>query len=132
MKIVICKYCKKKTTKHEREGSLFCNRICYMNWKRENPNKKAYKDKVLNSGYYYIYDPNHPNAIGSKKLYIAEHRLIIEKNIKRYLNKNEIVHHINGDRLNNKLSNLIVCTVSKHNSNNANKKKRDRNGQFTI
>ena len=73
MKIINCKYCNKESKKYEREGSLFCNRKCYMDWKRENPNKKAYIGWVKISGYWYEYKPEHPNAI-QKKRYVATHR----------------------------------------------------------
>lgn len=60
--------------------------------------------KINNCYYWYIHKPNHPfsNSMG----YIAEHRLIMEKKIGRYLTKQEVVHHIDGNRKNNKLSNL--------------------------
>ena len=43
--------------------------------------------------YVYIYNPEHPNAIGTRKLYVAEHRILMEKKIGRLLTKDEIVHH---------------------------------------
>jgi hypothetical protein len=42
MKIVACFYCGVKTKKYDREGDIFCDRKCYTEWKRENPNKKPY------------------------------------------------------------------------------------------
>ena len=47
--------------------------------------------------------------------YIAEHRLLMEEKIGRTLDKNEIVHHIDGDRANNNINNLILCkSISEH------------------
>ena len=40
---------------------------------------------------------------------IFEHRENAEKKIRRKLLKNEIVHHIDGDKKNNSLNNLYVC-----------------------
>lgn len=57
-------------------------------------------------GYRYIYCPNHPNT--TKQKYVAEHRLVMESVLGRYLEKHEVVHHIDGNPLNNNPSNLVV------------------------
>jgi len=56
--------------------------------------------------YFYRYKPDHPNAI--KSGYVAEHRLIMEKKIGRYLKKTELVHHIDHDPINNDIDNLTL------------------------
>jgi hypothetical protein len=42
------------------------------------------------------------------------HRYILEKHLGRKLASNEIVHHIDGNGLNNKLSNLKIMTHAQH------------------
>ena len=127
MKTVICKECTKETIQLIHGTSLFCNRECYFLWKRKNPNKRAYKEKIFVSGYYYLYRPEHPNAI-KKGRYIAEHRYVLEQKIKRLLTKQEVAHHINGDKTDNNPNNLEVLTVSEHNKHHA--KQRNNKGKW--
>jgi len=48
------------------------------------------------------------------KKQVREHRYLIELKIGRKLLSNEIVHHIDGDKKNNSLDNLIIITRSEH------------------
>ena len=50
--------------------------------------------------------------IGNK--FIDEHRLIMEKHLGRKLAKDEIVHHINGNKKDNRIENLEVMKLSEH------------------
>ncbi len=59
---------------------------------------------VKRSGYIYIKDWSNPNC--GKQGYVAEHRLVMEKHIGRYLTKREVVHHINHDITDNRIENL--------------------------
>lgn len=66
--------------------------------------------RILRSGYIYIKLPSHP--FSGKQGYIAEHRLVMEKKLGRYLTKKEVVHHINHNRLDNSIDNLEICSSS--------------------
>jgi len=57
-------------------------------------------------GYRLVYQGNGK--------YQLEHRYMVEKFLGRKLSSNEKVHHIDGDRLNNSIENLILCSQSEH------------------
>ena len=60
----------------------------------------------LVGGYWHIYMPEHPNC--HKKNLVAEHRLVMEKKLGRYLDPKEVVHHKDHDPQNNHPDNLMV------------------------
>lgn len=62
-------------------------------------------------GYIFIYSPDHPNAVNN---YVREHILIAEKNLGRYLDKTEVIHHIDYDKSNNKFDNLFITNHKGH------------------
>lgn len=63
-------------------------------------------------GYKFIKMPLHPNR--NRGGYVAEHRLVVEKQIGRYLNSTEQVHHKDFDKTNNDITNLEILTRSEH------------------
>lgn len=67
----------------------------HRNWK---------EGRVKSHGYILIYNPKHPFNVRG---YVREHRLIMEKLLKRYLKPEEIVHHINGVVDDNRIENLM-------------------------
>ena len=59
--------------------------------------------KIDGKGYILIYKPEHPFA---RNTYIFEHRLVMEAYLGRYLNPEEVVHHMNNQPNDNRIENL--------------------------
>jgi uncharacterized protein (DUF1330 family) len=65
-------------------------------------------------GYVYVYVPNHPLATTTG--YVMEHRLVMENHLCQYLSKYDEVHHINGNRADNRIENLVCLSRPQHRS----------------
>ncbi len=70
---------------------------------KEHP---SHKGGANTRGYIKVKVFNHPYS--NKDNYILEHRLVMEKAIGRYLKPNEIVHHINQIKTDNRIENLML------------------------
>jgi predicted DNA-binding protein YlxM (UPF0122 family) len=68
--------------------------------------------KKHNRGYVLAYVPKHPKAHSDG--YAMLHTVLYEQSIGRYLNDNEVVHHINHDRSDNRLENLMLMDKHEH------------------
>jgi len=114
--MLTCEICNKKH-KTSRKETRFCSNKCMGKSRRkyldipdclENSHKKIDK----NIGYVRIYAPMHKEA--NTWGYVYEHRLVAEQMIERPLKKNEVVHHINGKRWDNRKENLQVMDKVEH------------------
>lgn len=69
--------------------------------------------KIRNhQGYIHIWMPKHPMANGTG--YVFEHRLVMANKLGRNLRKDEIVHHKNHNKADNRVENLELTTRSDH------------------
>ncbi|MFA7706237.1 MAG: NUMOD3 domain-containing DNA-binding protein [Candidatus Omnitrophota bacterium] len=69
-----------------------------------NPRWKG--GRRIRNGYVEILAKQHPHC--GCEGYVSEHRLVIEKYLRRYLTRIECVHHLNNIKSDNKISNLVV------------------------
>jgi hypothetical protein len=60
--------------------------------------------RVDSTRYIVLNLPNHPMADKNGK--VAEHRIVMAEHLGRWLTKGENVHHINGNRQDNRIKNL--------------------------
>ena len=67
--------------------------------------------KVPKDGYTTV---NGYQSVGKSGNQELEHRKIMEEHLGRELGFNEIVHHKNGDKLDNRLENLKIMTRAEH------------------
>ncbi len=80
--------------------------------------KKEYEfgghEKKRRDGYIKVYAPDHPHSTADG--YIMKHTLVMERHIGRLLREDEVVHHINHVRDDNRLENLRLMTKKEHQS----------------
>lgn len=115
----ICPKCKEKFFAREdhirKHKSVYCSNKCQMALKY---NAKHFNGKLLSERGYVLVKL--PNVKRMKSGYSYEHRIVIEMKIGRLLNTDEVVHHIDGDKTNNRLENLMLFPIKFHYKENKN------------
>lgn len=100
----------------------YCSNCVY---KGKNSGKWKGGKKKTNMGYVLVKNLAHP--IKDSNGYVLEHRLVMEKFLGRYLYPKEVIHHIDNNKENNKISNLMLfSSYAEHKKYH----KRSLNGRF--
>jgi len=68
------------------------------------------------NGYRLLLIPDHPRAMKNKNWegYVYEHIVVVEKFTKQHIRINEDVHHLDGNKSNNRIENLLVVERGQH------------------
>ncbi len=83
----------------------YCSMSCASK-SRTGTRSGVWKGGRTISGYVYITIP----GVGT----FAEHRYVMSQHLGRPLKRNEQVHHINKDKTDNRLENLVLVTPKEH------------------
>jgi hypothetical protein len=68
---------------------------------------------TTHNGYLMVRAPDHPHA--DSKGYVRVHRLVMEKKLGRFLTPEEVIHHKNGEKQDNRPANLeLVGSRAEH------------------
>lgn len=86
--------------------------------------------KKHNQGYILAYVPKHPNA--HKDGYVMLHTILMERKLGRYLSNDEVVHHINHDKSDNRIENLMLMTKYEHRSMHMKERYAKRRNDLSI
>lgn len=126
--VMVCKVCSQEfLTRH---NSATCSPSCRakLRWSKTTPEERQVKKFKTARGYIY--------KRTDEGKYVGEHRLIMQGHIGRQLDSSEHVHHINGNRSDNRIKNLVLLSRSDHNILHKGKQvksfKREKSGKFTT
>lgn len=82
------------------------------------------------AGYVLESCQSHPRA--SRRGFVLQHRLVMEEHLHRFLTEEEVVHHLNQDRADNRLENLQLMLLGEHQRHHGRTRPRKWNDPETI
>lgn len=113
----LCPSCRKRTYTNpcQQCGQLKQrhSKICIDCFRESKQYPISQKKHLSKDGYIYVYYNKHPYCDKSGR--VMEHRLVIEKQLGRYLLPFENVHHKNGLRDDNRIDNLELWVKTQPN-----------------
>lgn len=114
LRAATCPMCSKSSWQRTDGSPATCSRACGRRRQRSrnDGHSGSYQGGriVQADGYVLVLMPQHPSA--NKAGYVREHRLVMEKILGRFLLSSEQVHHVNGNRSDNRAENLELWKKS--------------------
>jgi hypothetical protein len=114
------KFCSKKCADNSFKGKHFSLKTEWVKGKMPW-SFKGFRYQIARPNgrkYILLYKPDYEDS--DSRGYIREHRYVMEMHLGRKLLKSEIVHHIDGNTLNNDITNLQVMDKRDHDRMNVN------------
>lgn len=78
----------------------------------DEPIRVVTGDGWLLHGYWYVAVPTEERWLASGERKLAEHRLVMARHLGRPLATDEVVHHVNGRRTDNRIENLELWSTA--------------------
>ena len=124
----ICEQCDQKFKAPPSQNARFCNRDCYDDFRKgiyecDNCKRiferfkcrtKKYKRNLCSRKCHRKFIEKSVKNQPAFKNGVASYRKIIEEHFNKKLKPNEIIHHVDGNRINNDIENLKITTRSEH------------------
>lgn len=95
----------------KRGRGKFCSRSCHFKYSQSEGGFAKKTGTMIHKGYILEWNPNHPNQ---QKGYVPQHRCVMERKLGRILEKNEIIHHVNHCKHDNRIENLQIVSSKEH------------------
>lgn len=113
----VCPHCRKNfTVPPSKSEQTHCSHRCQKSTRIARPLDRMHNGRPArldHAGYVMVWEPSHPRAFHG---WYTEHRLVMEASIGRHLERREVVHHISGDKQDNRIENLSLMNEYRHNA----------------
>ena len=114
--------------KCQQDRKKYCSKKCFYKFKIR-PKGLKYIIKIINSGWFkkdkgYWLDEKGYKRIRIRGKVVREHIVILQIKLRRKLLTQEVCHHINGIKSDNRLENLVVMDKKEHDKLHSNFHKR--------
>jgi hypothetical protein len=113
----VCPACGKQfSVPKSKAQQVHCSATCELPKRLKRTLERTHNGKparINHAGYVMLWEPEHPSSFHG---WCFEHRLVMEASIGRRLETHEVVHHISGDKDDNRIENLRLLKANQHNA----------------